>query len=669
MIRMFGNLSLRIKLFIAPALIILAMGVLGYTSYQAISRQDQALVFLYKTSLAKKDAVTELRTTVISVNIGLYKALNWQEIGVKEEKIKALLDETLEQIKAVERLVAALRKDYAYGAEEAPFLARVETGAAAYVKAARDTLDMVDTDAVVAATLLADAERRFATVAGVAADWAAFQKRDADALYTATEDAGRQAIAAFVVIVSLSLAVSLLATLGIGGAIARAIAGVTEVMNRLAGGDLTVEVPPVRSGDEIGTMIEAVQVFKDTALDMERMRAEQDALREAGEEARIVALEQMADTVERESRNAVAEVVEKTGDMTAKAEAMAGIALRVGTNSEEVAAAANQALANAQTVAAACEELTAAIGEIGRLVSQASATTRSSVEYSREAELTIQTLSESVGRIGEFTNMIAEIASQTNLLALNATIEAARAGAAGKGFAVVASEVKALAGQTATATKEITRQIDEVRAITRTVVDAVTKVGAQIVHIDEISASVAAAIEEEGSATNEISRNVTETAAAAQEVSRRIEQVAADAQTTMTTAMVVCEAASTVADNVAHLRSVLVQVVRTSTKEANRRRTPRYRVELPGEVDLAGARRPVTVRDISVSGAQIDQDFGVPANSQGGLILKGYGRHVPFRVVGIEGGATHVRFDLNAGDQVNFCRFFEDATEGQPLAA
>ena len=234
---------------------------------------------------------------------------------------------------------------------------------------------------------------------------------------------------------------------------------------------------------------------------------------------------------------------------------------------------------------------------------------------------------------------------------------------------MVAAEVKALAGQTAVATKEITRQIDEVRAITQTVVDAVAKVGAQIVHIDEISASVAAAIEEEGSATNEISRNVNETADAAQEVSRRIEQVATDAQTTMTTAMTVCEAATTVADNVAHLRSVLVQVVRTSTKEANRRNAPRYRVDLPGEVDLAGARRPVTVRDISVSGAQIDQDFGVPANSQGGLILKGYGPKVPFRVVGIEGGATHVRFDLSASEQMNFCQFFEGATEGQPLAA
>lgn len=78
----------------------------------------------------------------------------------------------------------------------------------------------------------------------------------------------------------------------------------------------------------------------------------------------------------------------------------------------------------------------------------------------------VTALEEKMQSIGKIINVINDIADQTNLLSLNASIEAARAGEVGKGFAVVASEIRKLANRSMESAGEIKNMICEITAQT-----------------------------------------------------------------------------------------------------------------------------------------------------------------------------------------------------------
>ena len=303
------------------------------------------------------------------------------------------------------------------------------------------------------------------------------------------------------------------------------ISGLNSSMLKLANGNLEVAVPGLDRKDEVGEMAHTVEVFKTNAVEVVRMRAEQDMTEKRNAEQRKAEMVKLANSFEA----AVGEIVETVSSASTELEASAGTLSATAERAQElttmVATTSEEASANVQSVASATEELSSSVNEISRQVQESARMATDAVGQTRVTNDRVSQLSKAASRIGDVVELINTIAGQTNLLALNATIEAARAGEAGRGFAVVASEVKALAEQTAKATGEISQQITGIQAATEESVNAIKEISSTIERLSEISSTIAAAVEEQGAATQEISRNVQQAAKGTQQVSSNITDV------------------------------------------------------------------------------------------------------------------------------------------------
>lgn len=347
---------------------------------------------------------------------------------------------------------------------------------------------------------------------------------------------------------AFSATLAILALMGfigffVSSRLTRPLVNLASLMNRLNDGDKSIKIDEANRGDEIGVMARALESFRDSAVEKDRMeqevaengqRTEAERRNREAEKARSAeelqaavnalgtALQALSagkldiqiktpfvaqlDQLRIDFNNSVATLEETIRSIGASVDIIHAGSGDLRGASQNLSDRTERQAASLEEAAAALAEMTDSLGDtLGRCETADQVTSKTldgtlvSGTVVKDAISAMQRIEESSGEIRKIIDVIDQIAFQTNLLALNAGVEAARAGDAGKGFAVVAQEVRELAQRSASAAKDISSIIENSTSEISTGVGLVLKTGESLSEIEEnvktISGHITAIVE------------------------------------------------------------------------------------------------------------------------------------------------------------------------------
>jgi methyl-accepting chemotaxis protein len=517
--RLFSNLPIAIKILVALGLMtILAIAVAGGTL-----RELERLNAITQ-KLAKDDARSLYLASAASDGLARAHRLMFELILADDTEEIAGIDRQVDgELQTIKTLLGQLRPFMASEAELTAFaeasggLERYDTDSARARAAARANDDRA-AQALVRKTV--PTYRRIDTALTALVDQ---QNHDFADDSERAESRANVVVRTTLIATGLGVVIALaLSLLIIRIQVTRPLKGMAGMMGVLAGGELELVVQGVDRRDEIGAMARSVEVFKQNALEVRRLQAEQAETARRSDDERRSFLRGLAAGFESSVKEVVEVVVKAADDMHMTAVELAESVRETMRRTTAAEAGARDAANNVTMVASASEELRHSIEGIARQTDDSRRIARQASDQADQTGALISKLDRASERIGGVVGLIGKIAAQTNLLALNATIEAARAGEAGKGFAVVAAEVKNLATQTARATEEITTQVGEAQSAARDTGVAISTISGTIQQIEEISRGIAGAVDQQSASTREIGRSADEAAHGTSTVSENL---------------------------------------------------------------------------------------------------------------------------------------------------
>lgn len=490
----FLSLATRVKLFLGFGLMMILLAAVVVTAYTGITAIQASQKRLYHEEFANAVELKEVRSHQNAVRVALLNMMLltkrpdqevWhREINERVKKIDDLIQRLLERGQNNQKLLRKLEeftaiRDAFQQTRDTQLIPLIYEGKIEEAKklALGIQLERNEKMRAIANELVDEAEKRAQTAV------------------TQSEQRAKESLRTFMVVGLLALVMGVAMVRSLDRIIANPLKDIAGVAERIASGDLTVNVPSDHRADEVGALARAFRGM------VENLR---EVTRQTREGVSVLA-------------SSASEILAVTTQLASGAAETATAVSETTTTVEEIKQTAQVSSQKAKYVSDSAQKA-AHILQSGQKSVEASIEGMHRIREQMESIAgSIMRLSEQSQAIGEIIATVNDLAEQSNLLAVNAAIEAAKAGEQGKGFAVVAAEVKSLAEQSRQATAQVRTILNDVQKAT----------SAAVMATEQGSKAIAAGVKqstEAGEAIRMLAESVAEAAQAAAQIAASSQQ-------------------------------------------------------------------------------------------------------------------------------------------------